>query len=219
MQNPLQLQFQRLWRNGDEKWRFFRQWLRHPRATAAVSPSGPQLVRAMMAELPAGAQRVIELGAGTGVMTRALLARGIAPSELLVFELNPELHHHLAGQFPELTVLCADACELVEETRACGFAQAGPADAVVSSLGLLSMPRELQRCILRAAFACLAPSGSFIQFTYGPGCPVPRELMDELGLHAIRGRTVLRNVPPATVYVFRRNRSRAIVPRSARNGN
>ena len=40
--------------------------------------------------------------------------------------------------------------------------------------------------------------------------------LDALDLHALRGRTVLRNVPPATVFVFTRNRSRAIVPRSTR---
>ena len=54
--------------------RFFGQWLANPRQTAAITPSSPDLVAAVMAELPDGAQRIIELGAGTGVFTRALLA-------------------------------------------------------------------------------------------------------------------------------------------------
>lgn len=87
---------------------------------------------------------------------------------------------------------------------------------MISSLGLLSMPRSLQKDILAASFQCLNPGGRFIQFTYGPTCPVPRDILDELGLHAVRGQTVLRNVPPATVFVFSRSRSRAIVPRSIR---
>ncbi len=216
MFNPMQRSLQRLWPGNGEKWRFFRQWLRHPRATAAVSPSGPQLVRAMIAEVPLPAQRVIELGVGTGVMTHAILARGIAPENLLAIELNPELYRYLCETFPKVKVLCADARQLKAESQACGYADGGPADAVVSSLGLLSMPRDLQRDILKASFDCLQPDGCFIQFTYGPVCPVSREVLDELGLFALRGGTVLRNVPPATVFVLRRTRSRAIVPRSQR---
>jgi len=217
MHNPMHRQLHRLWHSSDEKWRFFRQWLRHPRATAAISPSGPQLVRAMMSNLAPGTRRVIELGVGTGVMTRAMLARGIAPPDLLALELNPELHHYLCNAFPGVQVVCADARQLVAEARACGYADGGMADAVVSSLGLLSMPRDLQHDILKAGFDCLEPGGRFIQFTYGPLCPVPRELLEALNLHVTRGATVLRNVPPATVFVFRRNRSRAIVPRAARS--
>ncbi|HET9048311.1 MAG TPA: methyltransferase domain-containing protein [Chiayiivirga sp.] len=216
MSNPMQRPFQRLWQGNSEKWQFFRQWLRHPRATAAVSPSGPQLVKAMIAEVPPKARRVIELGVGTGVMTHAILARGIEPQNLLAIELNPELHRFLCNTFPKVNVLCADARQLLAESQACGYADGGLSDAVVSSLGLLSMPRDLQRDILKAAFDCLTPDGCFIQFTYGPVCPVPREVMDQLGLFAVRGGTVLRNVPPATVFVLRRTRSRAIVPRAQR---
>lgn len=216
MQNSFQLQFQRLWRGSDEKWRFFRQWLRHPRTTAAVSPSGARLVKAMMAELPDDARRVIELGAGTGVMTRALLARGIAPEDLLVFEFNPELHRHLTGEFPGVSVLCADACNLAAEVRGCGYAEHGLADAVISSLGLLSMSTAQQRAVMLAAFECLVPAGLFIQFTYGPMPPLRPEIVAELNLHVSRGATAFRNVPPATVYTYTRGRSRAIVPRQVR---
>src|SRR5690606_159302 len=76
-------------------WTFFRQWLKNPLGTAAISPSSNQLARQMLLELPAGASRVIELGGGTGVFTQALLEHGIAPEQLLVLELNEELHQHL----------------------------------------------------------------------------------------------------------------------------
>ncbi len=212
----MQQRLQRLWQGREEQWRFFRQWLRHPLSTAAISPSGPHLARSMVSEIPPEARRVIELGAGTGSMTRAILARGIEPSDLLALELSPELCSYLEGAFSQVKVICADARRLPEEAAACGYAEGGLADAVISSLGLLSMPRALQHDILKAAFDCLNPGGRFIQFTYGPTCPVPRELLDALGLHALRGRTVLRNVPPATVFVFTRSRSRAIVPRPIR---
>jgi phosphatidylethanolamine/phosphatidyl-N-methylethanolamine N-methyltransferase len=206
----MQTRLHRFWRVPSDHWRFFRQWLRHPVKTAAISPSGPFLVRSMMSELPRDARRVIELGAGTGVMTRALIARGIAPSDLLVVELNPDLAVHLAKEFPGTPILCADARDLESESEKVGYAQGGPADAVVSSLGLLSMPRELQHDILAAAFDCLKPDGRFIQFTYGPRSPIKPEVLQALGLHVVRGETVLRNVPPATVFVYTKSRSKPV---------
>jgi phosphatidylethanolamine/phosphatidyl-N-methylethanolamine N-methyltransferase len=66
------------------------------------------------------------------------------------------------------------------------------------------MPRETQRDVMAAAFACLRPGGRYIQFTYGPAAPVAEDVTAELGLQVRRGAFVLRNVPPATVYVYSR---------------
>lgn len=197
-------------------WTFFRQWLKNPRGMAAISPSSQQLARQMMSELPRGTRRVIELGGGTGVFTRALLAHGIAPEDLLVLELNEELHQHLQRHFPQVRVACADARELTCVAHANGFAGPTPADVVVSGLGLLSMPRATQQEILAAAFDCLQPQGRFVQFTYGPANPVAREVLEALDLSSRRGSFTWWNVPPATVYVYTRRYSRAIHPRSMR---
>lgn len=197
-----------------DRLRFFAQWLRNPRQLASITPSGPELAAAILAELPEGTRRVIELGGGTGAITRALLASGIRESELLVLELNTELQARLARDFPRSSVLLGDAAELPRLARESGYLDAGPADAIVSGLGLLAMERETQARILRAAFDCLRPDGAFLQFTYGPMSPLRDELRDELGLVARHGAFVLRNVPPATVWVYRRSRARAIMPRS-----
>ncbi|MBS0569217.1 MAG: methyltransferase domain-containing protein [Proteobacteria bacterium] len=193
-----------------EAWTFFRQWLKNPLGIAALSPSGRQLTRQMISELPHGTRRVIELGGGTGVFTRAMLAHGIAPRDLLVLELNEALHQHLRTHFPDVCVECGDARELVAIGRRDGYLDAGPADAVISGLGLLSMSRNTQADILKAAFAALKPDGRLIQFTYGPKSPVPRDLLDELDLSVRRGGFAWWNVPPASVYVYTRNRSRAV---------
>lgn len=199
-----------------QTWTFFRQWLKNPRGVAAISPSSQQLARQMMSELPRGARRVIELGGGTGVFTRALLGHGIAPADLLVLELNEELHQHLQRHFPQVHVACADARDLADVAKAHGFHGEAPADAIVSGLGLLSMPRQTQYDILGSAFDCLQPQGRFVQFTYGPANPVAREVIEDLGLNARRGSFTWWNVPPATVYVYSRRVSRAIKPRSMR---
>ena len=183
-------------KTAPDGWTFFRQWLKNPLGTAAISPSSRQLARQMMSELPRSAKRVIELGGGTGVFTQALLDHGVQPADLLVLELNEELHQHLQRHFPQVQIACADA--------------------VISGLGLLSMPRATQQAILAAAFGAMHPQGRFVQFTYGPANPVAREVLDALELNARRSSFTWWNVPPATVYVYTRKTSRALAPRSMR---
>ena len=197
-------------------WTFFRQWLKNPLRVAAISPSSKQLARQMMSQLPRPSRRVIELGGGTGVFTQALLDHGIAPADLLVLELNEELHQHLVRQFPGARVVCGDAGNLSTIAQAQGFTGPDGADAVISGLGLLSMPRQTQQSILQAAFDSLKPEGRFIQFTYGPANPVTREVVDALELTARRASFTWWNVPPATVYVYQRRVSRSMAPRSMR---
>jgi phosphatidylethanolamine/phosphatidyl-N-methylethanolamine N-methyltransferase len=186
------------------RWTLLRQWLKNPLRTAAVLPSSAELAAAMVTELPRNTHRVIELGGGTGAITVALLAAGIAPTDLLVLELNEELHAHLHARFPQVHIVEGDARDLPDIAWRCRYLDAGLADAIVSGLGLLSMPRDTQHAILTAAFACLRVDGRFIQFTYGPNPPVAEEVMRGLGLQVRRGEFVLRNVPPATVYVYTR---------------
>lgn len=201
--------------NMPAAWTFFRQWLKNPLAMASLSPSGRQLTQAMIAQLPARAQRVVELGAGTGVFTQALVEYGIAPRDLLVVELNDELHRLLQRRFPGVSIAHGDACNLLEIMQRSGFAHPACVDAVVSGLGFLAMPRGVQRAILEQVFAALVPGRPLIQFTYGPKNPLPRELLDDLGLGVRRAGLAWRNVPPAVVYVYTRSRSRPL-PGAAR---
>ena len=183
-------------------WTFFRQWLKNPIRMASITPSGQQLAGMMVAELPPGARRVIELGGGTGVFTIALLEHGIAADDLMVLELSSALHAHLTLRFPGAHIVEGDARELARIAADNGYSARGPADAVISGLGMLSMPKQVQQDIIAASFACLRPGGRFVQFTYGPTVPIAQDVVDALGLESRRGTTAWRNLPPATVYVF-----------------
>ena len=194
-------------------WRaFMRAWLRDPLSTAAMSPSGAQLAAMMVAQLPEDAGSasypVIELGAGTGVFTAALLAAGIAPERLLVIELDRGLHRILRKRFPHVAVECANACSLPEIAARRGI-PAHSVGAIVSGLGLLSMPRSAVTRVLEASTHLLADAGRLVQFTYGPLSPVPRDLALRLGLTPRRCGLAWRNMPPATVYCYQRTASSA----------
>ncbi len=186
-------------------WTFFRLWLKNPLAIAALSPSGRQLAGLMVRGIDASTHRVVELGGGTGVFTRAILDAGLPPERLMVVELDRTLHQHLSQQFPAVRVAHGNAAKLVELAHSEQFAEPGEVSVVVSGLGLLSMSRSLQEAILGSAMRMLAPGGRFIQFTYGPACPVPRSVLGNLGLDARRVGFALWNAPPASVYEFVRN--------------
>jgi phosphatidylethanolamine/phosphatidyl-N-methylethanolamine N-methyltransferase len=185
---------------------FFRQWLRHPLRMSSITPSGRQLARMMAAAVSPDAQGVIELGAGTGVITQALINHGIRPERLLVVEMNDVLHELLRQAFPRANVVCGDARTLRKLTTEGGTFGTRPVDAVVSSLGLLAMPASVQHDILAAAFEILRPRGGvFVQYTYGPSRPVAAEVCATLGLRARRHGWAWRNLPPARVYVYSRD--------------
>jgi len=204
------------WRSdANRNWMFFRQWLRAPLRTASVVPSSPRLGRAMALALPHGVTRVVELGAGTGAITRALLRYKVRAEDLLVLELNPDLCKDLHTDFPNAKVVCGDARELPDLLAMTVGFEDGMTDAVVSSLGFLSMPPELIEQIIAASFRCLPPNGVFVQFTYGPKFPVRSIMLRRLGLRAERVDFTLLNLPPASVYVLRRLPMRNNVTTSA----
>lgn len=183
---------------------FFRQWLRKPLSIAAISPSSRFLARRIVAALPAGTRRVIELGPGTGTFTRALLDHGIAGDDLLALEFNPELQAYLRDQLPAIRVVLGDARFLPENPEVRRFMEEGPVQTIVSGLGLLAMAKETQQAILEGAFKLMGDGGVMVQFTYGPKVPVHPDVMSALGLTAQRHGFTLLNLPPASVYVFRK---------------
>jgi phosphatidylethanolamine/phosphatidyl-N-methylethanolamine N-methyltransferase len=195
-----------------EFWTFFRQWLRRPLSTAAVSPSSRFLARRIVSALPPATRRVIELGAGTGTFTRALLASGIAAEDLLAIEFNPDLHRYLIERLPGVRILQADARELDHHPDVVAFAKAAPVQAIVSGLGLLAMPKSMQRAVLAGAFALMPDDGEFVQFTYGPVAPVAAEVLQEMQLQVRRRSFTLLNIPPASVFSFTRSRPQPIAP-------
>ena len=181
---------------------FLRQLITNPRQVSAISPSSPWLARAMTAGLHPGIGKVVEFGPGTGRLTEAILARGVAPADLTLFEMNGDFVRHLRARFPGVQVHhgpAQDATDVLGE---------GVASKVISGLPLLSMPQQLRNAIVSAAFAVLAPGAAMVQFTYGPRPPLSPQTLDHMGLHAVAGPRVWRNLPPARVFRLRRNDDR-----------
>jgi phospholipid N-methyltransferase len=178
---------------------FFRSWLHDPFGVASIAPSGRALARSMAAGIGPGA-RVIELGAGTGTLTQALLANGVAPQHLHLVERNPRFVRILRRRFPELCVHAIDAGQLAMHFEGCR----GQFDFIVSGLPIVWFRQTLKRAILGGAFTLLTPGGRFHQFTYLGRQPIESRILDELGLQAIFAGFVPLNFPPGFVYRFQR---------------
>lgn len=180
--------------------RFFLSWLDNPMIAGAVSPSGRFLARMMARYVdPLAVGPVIELGPGTGAITEALLARGVAPERLLLVEFDDNFCKLLKRRFPGVHIVKGDAYRL---TKTLGDRLDQPAASIVSSLPLLMKPEKQRLALLADAFDCMAPTGRFIQFTYGPASPMPR---DKAGpAFWVEGSPpVWLNLPPARVWIYR----------------
>ena len=89
---------------------FIRHWIDKPLSMGAVTPSGKMLARAMARCVdPDASGPVIELGPGTGAVTKALVERGIDPSRLVLVEFNPSFCRLLRTRYPAATVIQGDA--------------------------------------------------------------------------------------------------------------
>lgn len=179
--------------------RFLQAWLRQPRQTASIVPSSQYLGRMMATQIDPAGGRVMELGGGTGALTREILAIGLPVEQLEVVEINDEFARNLRRSLPGVRILETPAQSVAAE------AVGGPGgyQCVISGLPLLAMSKALQHDILAEAFKLLRPGGSFVQFTYSPRPPVARTVARALGLSVEKVGTIMRNVPPATVFRYR----------------
>lgn len=185
--------------------RFFKSWLDNPTIAGAVSPSGRYLARMMARYVdPLSTGPIVELGPGTGAITEALLRRGVARERLCLVEYDPGFCKLLGRRFPGVLIVRGDAYNLVESLRPVLDV---PAAAIVSSLPLLMKPEPARLALLAEAFDLLAPDGCFIQFTYGPLSPMPRDKRAGPAFHAEVSPPVWLNLPPARVWVYRRRSS------------
>jgi phosphatidylethanolamine/phosphatidyl-N-methylethanolamine N-methyltransferase len=178
--------------------RFLARLIAQPQHTGAVAPSSPGLTKAMAAQVdPNGDLPVLELGPGTGVVTEALLARGIAPSRLTAVEYDGEFAARVRERCPGVTVIQGDAFDL---DTTLGARAGDTFAAAVSSLPLVNFPQATRDALIADVFRRLAPGAPFVQFSYRFKPPVA----PPAGVTLKRAAVIWLNVPPARVWVYRR---------------
>lgn len=186
-------------KSGSNATLFFRRWLANPLQMGSVVPSSPALCR-RIATLVERAQdeAVLELGAGTGAVSRALLDAGVPAERLLVVEIVPDMAEHLRQALPGVNVLCGDAFDLgrVLPTR-----WRGRIGTAICGIPLVLLPIAQQKRFVDAVEA-VAPGRGFLLYTYCITSPLPHR---KLGLSAQREAWTPWNLPPASVWRYRQN--------------
>lgn len=184
-----------------DEMRFFRTWMGKPLTTGAVSPSGKMLAKAMASRVdPAWGGMVVELGPGTGAVTRALIERGVAPERIAAIEYNDVFADHLSARFPGVKVIEGDAYAMAETLAANGIQDVA---AVVSSLPLFTRPLAQRNALMEQCMGLLPEGRPFIQFSYALVPPVPvRPGAWTLDV----SDWIVMNLPPARVWTYRRSR-------------
>ncbi len=187
-----------------ERVRFLFEFARHPRSTGAIGPSSPELAEAMVRGMGLEtADLVVELGAGTGAFTTAIVDQLTPEARFMAMELNPRMAESLHNDFaPEaVEVVCASAehlCAHLDDG-------AGRVDAIISSLPWVCFNAQLQRAILQEIRRALRPGGRFSTFAYAHAAWLPSGLKFRRELRSVFPECeilpiVWRNLPPAFIY-------------------
>ncbi|UYV35813.1 methyltransferase type 12 [Rhodobacteraceae bacterium D3-12] len=177
---------------------FLTEMIRHPGEVVAIAPSSKKVAKKMTEGLEHVRGPVVEIGPGTGAITKAILKRGVTPAQLTLFETNPRFCDMLRARYPGVTVLNRPA----QDIRSSGLRGVG---AVISGVPVLARP-QIQREVVGRALGVMAPGGMFVQITYSPTAPISPPMQAELGIVGHRRGIVWSNLPPAHVYVYTRTR-------------
>ena len=183
----------------DDELKFFKGWIDRPKAVGSITPTSSVAARRMASVIdPGSGLPVLELGPGTGVITRAILARGVRPQNLYSIEYSTDFVRHLRAQFPDVNIIQGDAFDLdsaLADRRGLVF------DSIVSGVPLLNFPTPRRIRYVEDLLGRIPPGRPVVQLTYGPFSPVPPNKGNYTVEHF---DFVLRNIPPTQLWIYRR---------------
>ena len=163
--------FRRFLSQFDEDFRFFRGWMDNAKAVGSVTPTSRFCARSMASVInPQSGLPVLELGPGTGPITRAILERGIAPGNLYSVEYSEDFYEHLKAEIPGVNFIHGDAFDLdktLGENRSLVF------DSVVSAVPMLNFAMATRVALVEDLLNRIPAGRPVVQITYGPKSPVP----------------------------------------------
>ena len=182
-----------------EEIRFFKSWINSPKGIGSVLPTSGTTARKMASLIEEGTKApVLELGPGTGAITKAILARGVAPSSLFSVEYAEEFIAELKAGFPGVNILHGDAFELDDVLPNLNGEKF---NAVISAVPMLCFPVQQRIELLNDLLDRLHPGRPVVQLCYGRKSPVPPSFSS----YSVEPLDwIARNFPPARLWVYRR---------------
>ena len=184
----------------NENIQFLQAFLKNPGTVGSITPSSPELARRMVAGIRPDENNVLlELGVGTGAITKFL--QEIVPNEnsYLGIELDRDLVRSLKKNYPYMKIVCGNALEAAEIHTRSGFGKVG---SIICCLPFVSMPNEVGERILQEIDKFMQQGCTFRTFQYAHGYYFPsaiklREYMRDRYGKSKRSPLIVKNVPPA----------------------
>ncbi|HVF46305.1 MAG TPA: hypothetical protein VNA17_01940 [Pyrinomonadaceae bacterium] len=184
----------------NENLKFLQAFLKNPAKVGAIAPSSPELAAAMLQGIvPDDHNIVLELGVGTGAITKFI--RGVVPSRdsYLGLELDPNLVQSLNKSFPDMNIICGNAAEAYSIHKESGL---GKVRYVVCCLPFVSLPKEISESVLVEIEKFMEEGCELRLFQYAHGYYLPpaikmREFLKKRYGKSRRSPLILKNVPPA----------------------
>ncbi len=173
---------------------FLRESLRNLRTVGTVTRSSPALCRGAIDRVDFNAaRRIVEFGAGDGVITEHILAAMHPEAALLAFEVSPAFCDQLrAIGDPRLIVIQDSAEHLPRYLAEHGMTDL---DAVISAIPFVTLPKSLAYEIVGVSRDALRRGAPFCQVHYSL---VMRKVYNEI-FGNVSTDFVALNVPPAFV--------------------
>lgn len=183
-----------------ESIQFLQAFLKNPAKVGAIAPSSPELAAEMLHGIyPDDHNIVLELGVGTGAITKFL--REIVPSKAsyLGLELDPNLVKTLNQNYPDMNIVCGNAAECYSIHQDSGL---GKVRYLVCCLPFVSLPREVSENVLAEIQKFMDEGCELRIFQYAHGYYLPPAIKLREALKNRYGKTrrsplVLKNMPPA----------------------
>lgn len=174
---------------------FFKKFLKHGTRVASVAPSSRSLALAMCRHVDASKPQVlVELGAGTGPVTKVIVEQMHPESTLIAVEIDEDFAEVCQNVAPKATVLTCDVTELSKHLEERGIEYV---DLFMSGLPTPSLPKTVNKAVL----SCLEPFSQhgtiFTQLTVMPWVyqGMYRKMFEQVDFDL-----VVANIPPGGAY-------------------
>lgn len=184
----------------NENIEFLQAFLKNPLKVGSIAPSSPELAQQMLAGIhPSEENVVLELGVGTGAITKFL--QEVVPNKesYLGIELDKDLVRLLKKNFPNLKIVRGNARDAFSIYQRTNFGKVG---YIICCLPFVSLPNDVGEKILTEIDKFMEKGCMFRTFQYAHGYYFPsaiklREHMRDRYGKAKKSPLIVKNVPPA----------------------
>ena len=190
----------------DENIHFLKAFFKSPLHVGAISPSSPELAREMVRDIfPDENNAVLEIGVGTGAITKFLLPKLPNTRSYIGIEIDEGFVKILRKRFTNLLIVQGNASKASKIVQRARIKKVG---YIISSLPFASLPKEgceeilieIDKFMQRG---CVFRTFQYAHCYYFPSAVEFRKYMNSRYGRAKRSSLIVKNIPPAYILTWK----------------